>query len=311
MEENPSNMADEGFGGETRVSLLDGGRRVRRKPLLPREDGQEDGEAQEYARSSHTKYDEEMPEEGQQALLPSAQDPKLWMVKCANGCEREIVVCLMEKCSGKGAESRIHSAIHLNLLKNYIYIEADEEAHVREACKGLHNIYAQDILLVPFELMTEVLSFTSKPRRPLRDTWVRMKTGTYKGDLAKLIHPDILRQTMQVKLIPRIDLQALANKLEGREAVEEQAILTPPRFMNVDEARELNIHVERREDRMGGGYFDIIGGMIFKDGFLYITVPMKSIRIRNIKPTSAERKNFRNPGKTDVTTKLHDLALSE
>lgn len=62
---------------------------MHRRPLLPREDDQEDVEALErriqlrYARSSHTEYDEETTDVDQQALLPSVRDPKLWMVKCA------------------------------------------------------------------------------------------------------------------------------------------------------------------------------------------------------------------------------------
>lgn len=67
----------------------DDGRRIQRRPLLSREDEQEDVEALErriqarYARSSHTEYDEETTDVEQQAHLPSVRDPKLWMVKCA------------------------------------------------------------------------------------------------------------------------------------------------------------------------------------------------------------------------------------
>ncbi|CAN6860415.1 unnamed protein product [Brassica oleracea] len=38
--------------------------------------------------------------------------------------------------------------------------------------------------------------------------------------------------------------------------------------MNIDEARELHIRVERRRDPMTGDYFENIGGMLFKDGFI-------------------------------------------
>lgn len=64
-------------------------RRIHRRPLLPREDEQEDFDDLErriqarYARSSHTEYDEETTDVDQQALLPSVRDSKLWMVKCA------------------------------------------------------------------------------------------------------------------------------------------------------------------------------------------------------------------------------------
>lgn len=35
---------------------------------------------------------------GQQALMPTATDPKLWVVQCGEGQEREAVVCLLQKC---------------------------------------------------------------------------------------------------------------------------------------------------------------------------------------------------------------------
>ncbi|KAA0058876.1 hypothetical protein IC582_004715 [Cucumis melo] len=280
----------------------DDNRRMHRRPLLPREDEQEDVEALErriqarYARSNHMEYDEETTEVEQQALLPSVRDPKLWMVKCAIGREREAAVCLMQKCIDRGPEMQIRSAVALDHLKNFIYIEADKEAHVREACKGLRNIYAQKITLVPIKEMTDVLSVESKAIDLSRDTWVRMKIGTYKGDLAKVVDVDNVRQRVTVKLIPRIDLQALANKLEGREVAKKKAFVPPPRFMNIDEARELHIRVERRRDPITGEYFENIGGMFFKDGFLYKTVSMKSISAQNIKPTFDELEKFRKPG---------------
>ncbi|KAK9271008.1 hypothetical protein L1049_026596 [Liquidambar formosana] len=288
--------------GGAEIPDEDDGRRIHRRPLLPREDDQEDVEALErsiqarYARSSHTEYDEETTEVEQQALLPSVRDPKLWMVKCAIGREREVAVCLMQKYIDKGSELQIRSVIALDHLKNYIYIEADKEAHVKEACKGLRNIYAMKVMLVPIREMTDVLSVESKAIDLARDTWVRMKIGTYKGDLAKVVDVDNVRQRVTVKLIPRIDLQALANKLEGREVVKKKAFVPPPRFMNVEEARELHIRVERRRDAMTGDYFENIGGMLFKDGFLYKTVSMKSISSQNIQPTFDELEKFRTPG---------------
>uniref|UniRef100_A0A5B7AL96 Transcription elongation factor SPT5 n=1 Tax=Davidia involucrata TaxID=16924 RepID=A0A5B7AL96_DAVIN len=279
----------------------DDARRTHRRPMLPREDDQEDVEALErsiqarYARSSHTEYDEETTDVEQQALLPSVRDPKLWMVKCAIGREREVAVCLMQKSIDKGSELQIRSAIALDHLKNYIYIEADKEAHVREACKGMRNIYSNKVMLVPIKEMTDVLSVESKAIDLSRDTWVRMKIGTYKGDLAKVVDVDNVRQRVTVKLIPRIDLQALANKLEGREVPKKKAFVPPPRFMNVDEAREMHIRVERRRNPMTGDYFENINGMMFKDGFLYKTVSMKSISTQNIQPTFDELEKFRQP----------------
>lgn len=50
----------------------------------------------------------------------------------------------------------------------------------------MRNIYSAKIMLVPIKEMTDVLSVESKAIDISRDTWVRMKTGIYKGDLAKV-----------------------------------------------------------------------------------------------------------------------------
>nr|CAB3467414.1 unnamed protein product [Digitaria exilis] len=272
-----------------------------RRHSMPMRDEEEDIDEIErqvrerYARSTHIEYGEEAAEVEQQALLPSVKDPKLWMVKCAIGHERETAICLMQKFIDR-SDLQIKSVVALDHLKNYIYVEAEKEAHVKEACKGLRNIYASaKITLVPIKEMADVLSVESKSVDLSRDSWVRMKLGIYKGDLAKVVDVDNVRQRVDVKLIPRIDLQALASKLEG-EAVKKKAFVPPPRFFNIDEAREMHIRVERRRDSQTGEYFEWVDNLKFKDGFLYKSVSIKSIHTANIQPTFDELEKFRKPG---------------
>ena len=285
-------------------------RQMYRRPLLPREDEEQEEDVEALEKRIQERYalreEYEEDEEGEvehQYYLPSVKDPKLWMVKCAIGHEQEVVVCLMQKCIDKGSELNIRSAIALDHLKGYVYVEADKEAHVKEACKGLRNIFASQKgmpKLVPIKEMTDVLSVENKAKA-MDLCWVRIKNGTYKGDLAKVVNVDNVRQRVTVKLIPRIDLQALAvgNKSgsKGRGVV-----VPPPRFMNIDEARELNITVKRGRDPMTGDYFDKIDAMMFKDGFLYKKVSMKSISSQNIKPTLDEVEKF-----GDITANLSTL----
>ncbi|CAN6440905.1 unnamed protein product [Victoria cruziana] len=138
----------------------------------------------------------------------------------------------------QGNDLQIRSVIALDHLKNYIYVEADREAHVKEAIKGLRNIFSSSkIMLVPIKEMTDVLSVESKSVELSKDKWVRVKLGTYKGDLAKVVDVDNVRQRVTIKLLPRIDLQALANKLEGKEVGKKKAFVPPPRRINMREIR--------------------------------------------------------------------------
>ena len=47
------------------------------------------------------------------------------------------VVCLMQKFVDRGSDLQIRSVVALDHFKNYIYVEADKEAHVKEVFVGL------------------------------------------------------------------------------------------------------------------------------------------------------------------------------
>lgn len=50
----------------------------------------------------------------------------------------------------------------------------------------MRSVFTSKIMLVPIKEMTDVLSVEPKATDISRDTWIRMKIGTYKGDLAKV-----------------------------------------------------------------------------------------------------------------------------
>lgn len=57
---------------------------------------------------------------GQQALMPRAQDPKLWVVRVGENQEREACVCLLQKCydlAKKGTPLLIKAAFCQDHLK--------------------------------------------------------------------------------------------------------------------------------------------------------------------------------------------------
>ena len=57
---------------------------------------------------------------GQQALLPTSSDPKLWVVRCGEGQERELVSSVLQKCydyAAKGTPLLIKAAFCQDHLK--------------------------------------------------------------------------------------------------------------------------------------------------------------------------------------------------
>ncbi|XP_051192570.1 putative transcription elongation factor SPT5 homolog 1 isoform X2 [Lolium perenne] len=309
VEEDEEGEYEPGFIDDDLPDNPDEGVRNPRRHSVPMEEEDEDDTdkilahlADKYGRQPQFDYaDEVFTEVDQQALLPSVKDPKLWMVKCAIGHERETALCLMQKFIDRD-DLQIKSVIALEHLKNYIYVEAEKESHVKEACKGLRNIFASaKITQVPTKEMTDVLSVTTKSVDLSRDTWVRIKLGIYKGDLAKVVDVDDVNQKAIVKVIPRIDLQALTDKLTKKlnglkVEKKKKSFVPPPRLFSVGEAREMNIPVERRRHRDSGEYFEVVDGLTFEDGFLRKTVSIKAISTHNVQPSLDELEKFRRVG---------------
>ena len=69
-----------------------------------------------------------------------------------------------------------------------------------------------------------------------------------------------------------------------------------PLFANFPSNREMHIRVERKRDRDSGEYFEMVDGLMFKDGFLHKTVSLKSIHTQSIQPTFDELEKFKKPG---------------
>ena len=76
----------------------------------------------------------------QQFLLPSVRDPKLWLVKCRPGKEREVVSSVMKKFMSRhnmGNPLQISAIVARDALKGYIYVEAFKLPHVQEVLSFL------------------------------------------------------------------------------------------------------------------------------------------------------------------------------
>ena len=123
--------------------------------------------------------------------LPDAQrDPKLWLLRCKPGHERLLVIQLMQKfldAASANKSLQIASAMYTD-IKGYVYVESFKEAHVREACQGLNNLWSYKIVQVPVKEMTDVLRIrTVQKEKLVRGSWARMRRNDdYKDDLAQV-----------------------------------------------------------------------------------------------------------------------------
>eukprot|EP00898_Chlorokybus_atmophyticus_P002859 jgi/Chlat1/3574/Chrsp234S03564 len=242
--------------------------------------------------------DAERSEVEQQGLFPSVKDPKLWMVGCKTGHEREGAACLMQKFLDKAAAGEpllIKSAIALDHLKGYVYVEAYAESHVRSATTGLRMFYYKPPKLVPIREMVDVLNVNAKDANLQEGSWIRIRNGTYKGDLGQVLDVDYVRQRCTVKLVPRLDFAAIAAKADDKDYANRKRPRPPQRLFNAQDAKDLGLPLDRRRDNITGDYHEIFANQRFNKGYVIKIVSLKSCNTKDISPTYEELQKFQGP----------------
>ncbi|KAF6171480.1 hypothetical protein GIB67_018004 [Kingdonia uniflora] len=243
------------------------------------------------------KYESKVPttSAGRASLMPSSNDPIIWKVKCMVGRERQVAFCLIQKfvdLQSIGIKLKIVSVFSPEHIKGYIYIEAYKEVDILEACKGLCNIYVSRISRIPQNEVSHLLSIQRKSAVIPEGTWVRVKFGNYKGDLAQVLSVDDTRKKATIKLVPRIDVQALANKLAGEPTVKQTTVPTP-RLVSSRDLEKFRSHIRSKRDSQTGILFETIDGMMLKDGFLYKKVSIDSLSYTSVIPSVIEIQRFK------------------
>ncbi|KAL0303323.1 UNVERIFIED_CONTAM: protein RNA-directed DNA methylation 3 [Sesamum radiatum] len=241
--------------------------------------------------------------------VPSAKDSKIWKVKCMVGRERYSAFCLMQKfvdLEYMGTKLQIISACALDHVKGFIIIEAEKQNDIYEACKGLSTIYSSRVAAVPSNEISRLLSVRSKSSGISEGMWVRVKNGKYKGDLAQVVAVNDVRKKVTVKLVPRIDLKAMADKFGGGVTTKRTAI-PAQRLISSSELEEFRPLIQFRRDRETNQMFEILDGMMLKDGYLYKKVSIDSLSLWGVMPTEDELLKF-EPSKKDESTDVHWLS---
>ena len=243
------------------------------------------------------------------ALQPSISDPKLWLVKCKIGKERECVQNLYHKYfnfnskQSQNLSIKILSAASFDSLKGYIYIEAFKEANVREALIGISFLKENSIKIVPLNEMTQVFAFDKISTVELKPKqWVRIKNGKYEGDLAQVIHIEDKITKILIRLLPRIDIENEQEAQKNQKDTKNQKKLMRPK-QQLFNPRYFT-KTERKHSALLGSY-DLWNKMIFKEGFLIKTVRAKALITDGVVPTLEELKIF------DISKQQHSDDYNE
>ncbi|CAK4078924.1 unnamed protein product [Aphanomyces euteiches] len=228
----------------------------------------------------------------QQSLLPSIQDPRLWVFKCKPGREQHLVLALMNKfleMSKRGQPLHIKSVV-ASSSKGFIYVESEREPYAKDAINGIRDIFQWSMKLVPIHEMTSVLTIQSKKTPVTAGCWARFKrAGVYKGDLCKVIEVVDNGLRAVVKHIPRLD-QAVLN---GGEQPKYKKGQRPPLKLFIPNPAHGSAEVTRKRHPLTNEMMDFFDNEWFKDGFLYKELNIATmLQLDEVNPTLDEINKF-------------------
>ncbi|KAN0029888.1 hypothetical protein ACTA71_008026 [Dictyostelium dimigraforme] len=251
-----------------------------------------------------------------------------WRLKCRVGEEKLFVASMMQKMlNNRNSQNPndhvlIKSIMAPHHLSGYVYVEAEREVHVRQAIKGMTSLVSFTPVITPLKDITEVISANKKNVDLQRGGWVRIRLGKYKADIGQILSYDPSKSRVTVKLIPRLDLPAIAQSLQEKEnkanggggsgggsgssGVDKSGAVPPKRkrtrpqarFFNPDEVEKMKIPLGQSTTL--SGLFYILNGDKYKDGFLHKVFRVASVNVDGVVPSLEELQKFQDRGEVQV-----------
>lgn len=273
-----------------------------------------------YGRSSSKQYraaaqDGYVP---QRFLLPSVDTATVWGVRCRPGKEKELVRKLLKK---KFNLDRAMGAKKLKILSifqrdNYtgrIYMEAPKQSVVEKFCTGVPDIFITQKLLIPVQELPLLLKPGKADGVTLEEgTYVRIKRGIYKGDLAMIDQISENNLDVLLKIVPRLDY----GKFDEVDPITQQkksrrptfAHRAPPQLFNPTMALRLDqANLFKSDDR----HFKY-RNEDYVDGYLYKSYKVQHVDAKDIEPTVEELARFGSKdGAVDLTTISQTIKKSQ
>ncbi|KAJ1913866.1 transcription elongation factor spt5 [Mycoemilia scoparia] len=228
-------------------------------------------------------------------MVPSVNDPHLWMVKCRPGKERDVVFMIMkryfERKNGVNPMG-IFSAYCRDGLSGYVYLEAKNHAAAQSSLDKISGIIGSKLTLIPIDQMQDVVTVKKQATTLKEGAWVRVRRGKYVGDLAQVISISDSLDMVEVKLVPRLDYEKSSNdpnkKPKKPFASSNPANRPPQKLFNPCEAEK----VDRSKPVIIRGHYFVWGADSFRDGYLEKEMKITSLITADINPSLEEITQF-------------------
>ncbi|KAI5191908.1 transcription elongation factor SPT5 [Nematocida minor] len=163
---------------------------------------------EEYTKTVEERYKTvdavEIEEIPQQLLLPTDKSPKLWLIRCAPGKEKQLVLSIIRKTMH--SKLNIASVLANELVKGYIYIEAYQKQQVLQAIEGISGVFKSNIAQVPNKEMADVLFIPELDTVVFKKgNYLRIVKGRYAGEIGRVESIGSTKEMISMKIVPKVN----------------------------------------------------------------------------------------------------------
>ncbi|KAI4797212.1 hypothetical protein KUCAC02_025255, partial [Chaenocephalus aceratus] len=183
---------------------------------------------------------------------------------------------------------QIKSVVAPDHVKGYIYVESYKQTHVKAAIEGIGNLRMGlwNQQMVPIKEMTDVLKVVKEVTNLKPKSWVRLKRGLYKDDIAQVDYVEPSQNTISLKMIPRIDLDRIKAKMSLKDwFAKRKNYAVSDRWRLID--RSLGGEVSH-----DGDFMIFEANRYSRKGFLFKSFAMSAVITDGVKPTLSELEKF-------------------
>ena len=262
-----------------------------------------DQNEEELVKRYYEKENEPIEEEEEfEEKRPTSSDPKLWLIKCKIGEEKDCMANLYHKYfyfQSKEPKDRlkIFSITSFDNLKGKIFIEAFNERDVINAISGMSNINQNSIQLIPLNERMKVFDFDKFQKVDIsKNQLVRIKHGNYEGDLARVVYIEDPVNKIYIALIPRI-YESSKNSENSKKTCQFNVAPFSKVKSNIRPRKKLfdkNYCTDVKPISVPTNFGDCLkyGKSKFMDGLLIRPVRITSLETENIYPKPEEMENL-------------------
>lgn len=180
---------------------------------------------------------------------------------------------------------QISCAFQCDAVPGSVYVEAHTPEQAQKACRGLIGVHLSlGIHLVPVNEMAPLLTLKKPDPTVTAGTWVHIRCGKYKHDLAQVIDITDNGATLTVRCVPRIDLIPCDDPAAASRRNHTTVSRHPQRLFHPAEvAKKYGAHAV---DKLG--QIHVFRSDSYKDGCLFKSFKATELIYSNINPTLDE-----------------------